>query len=74
MNLIVVTSSVLFITFTAAVPIDKFYNFGVPHGDTALPKGFLERSDRIRLRDGFNFLGDRIYNIWVSEFIEEFVV
>jgi len=63
MSLIVVTSSVLLVAFTAA---DKFYNFGVPHGDIALPKGFLERSDRIRLRDGCNFLGDRIYYIWVS--------
>jgi len=66
MNLRVITSSVLLFAFAAAVPIDKFYNFGLPHGDTALLKGFMERSDRIRLKDGFNYLGERIYNIWVS--------
>jgi len=66
MNLRVIASSVLFFAFAAAVPIDKFYHFGLPNGDTALPKGFMERSDRIRLIDGFQFLGERIYNIWVS--------
>jgi len=67
MNMIVVFSSVLLFASTAvAVPIDMFYNFGLHHGDKALPEGFMERSERIRLKGGFNFLGDRIYNIWVS--------
>ena len=66
MNLIVIASSLLLFEVTAAVPIDMFYNFGLFHGDKALPKGFMERSERIRLKGGFKFLGDRIYNIWVS--------
>ncbi|XP_065894488.1 nidogen-1-like isoform X3 [Dysidea avara] len=66
MNLIVIASSLLLFEVTAAVPIDMFYNFGLFHGDKALPKGFMERSERIRLKGGFKFLGDRIYNIWVT--------
>ena len=53
--------------FTGAIPIDMFYLFGTMNGDAALRKGFMERSERIRVTDGFNFLGSRFYNVWVSD-------
>lgn len=53
---------------TGAVPIDMFYAFGPQHGDKVLRKGFMERSERIRVVGGFSFLGSRFYNVWVRHF------
>ena len=54
------------VLFAGAVPIDMFYPFRPQNGDRALRKGFMERSERIRMNGGFNFLGSRFYNVWVS--------
>lgn len=54
------------VLFAGAIPIDLFYPFGPRNGDEALPKGFMERSKRIRVEGGFNFLGSRFYNVWVK--------
>ena len=52
-----------------AIPIDMFYSFGVQSGDKTLLKGFMERSERIRVEGGFNFLGSRFYNVYVSDIV-----
>lgn len=54
------------VLFAGAIPIDMFYPFGLRNGDEALPKGFMERSKRIKVEGGLNFLGSRFYNAWVS--------
>ena len=55
------------VVLAGAIPIDMFYSFGPKHGDRALAKGFMERSERIKIEGGFNYLGSRFYNVWVSK-------
>lgn len=55
------------VVLAGAIPIDMFYPFGPKHGDSALEKGFMERSEPLRVEGGFNYLGSRFYNVWVSK-------
>ena len=57
------------IVLAGAIPLDMFYPFGPQNGDTALKKGFMERSERLRVHGGFDFLGSRFYNVWVSSIL-----
>ena len=61
------------VVLAEAIPIDMFYPFGPKHGDRALAKGFVERSERLRVEEGFNYLGSRFYNVWVSNIAIETV-
>jgi hypothetical protein len=50
-----------------AVPVEKFYPFGLNHGDTALPKNVRDTvSAEISLRVPVNFYGTSYSSLYVS--------